>query len=99
MIEAPQIQGDQVTPYTPAGPPDPLIFEDFEGINTATLRSGVDDKQAAWLDGFIPLGPRRNLRTMYGVAAALFTVVAGRSIAFFDFGNIGSTPYMIAVGS
>ena len=99
MIEAGQPTAEQGNPYLPAGPPDPLIFEAFEGINTATLRPGVDDKQAYWLDGFMPLGPGRNLRTMYGLSAALFMATAGLSIAFFDFGNIGSTPYMIAVQS
>ncbi len=99
MIEAQQLQGDQPTPYTPAGPPDPLMFEDFEGINTATLRPGVDDKQAAWLDGFMPLGPKRNLRTMYGVSAAVYTAPGALTVAFFDFGNIGSTPYSILVQS
>ena len=99
MIEDVKPQADQPTTYTPAGPPDPLIFESFEGINTATLRPGVDDKEAYWLDGFMPLGPMRNLRTMYGVSAALYAAVAPISIAFFDFGNIGSTPYCIIVQS
>jgi hypothetical protein len=97
MIEAQQPQAEQPTPYTPAGPADPLIFEAFEGVNTATLRPGVDDKQAAWLDGFMPLGPGRNLRTMYGLSLPLYTAPRPASVAFFDFGNIGSTPYMIAV--
>jgi hypothetical protein len=97
MIESSQPQADQPTPYTPAGPPDPLIFEAFEGINTATLRPGVDDKQAAWLDGFMPLGPGRNLRTMWGVAPALFTPPDNDRVVFFDFFNIGTTPYMLVV--
>ena len=97
MIEAPQPQGEQPTQYTPAGPPEPLIFESFEGINTATLRPGVDDKQAAWLDGFMPLGPMRNLRTMYGIGPALFQPADNDTIVFFDFFNIGSTPYMLAI--
>jgi hypothetical protein len=97
MIEASQPSGEQGNPYLPAGPPDPLIFEEFEGINTATTRPGVDDKQAAWLDGFIPLA-RRNLRTMYGLSAPLWTVgIPGPSIAFFDFANISTTPIMVAV--
>ena len=99
MIEAQNPQPEQPTPYTPAGPADPLIFEAFEGINTATLRPGVDDKQAAWLDGFMPLGPARNLRTMYGLSLPLYVAPGTISVAFFDFGNIGSTPYMIAVQS
>lgn len=97
MIEAQQPQADQSSTYLPAGPPDPLIFEAFEGINTATLRPGVDDKQAAWLDGWMPLGPGRNLRTMYGLSTALYTAPAPLTVAFFDFGNIGSTPYKISV--
>ncbi len=97
MIEAAQPQSEQPTPYTPAGPADPLIFEAFEGINTATLRPGVDDKQAAWLDGFMPLGPGRNLRTMYGLAPPLFTPTGGDRVVFFDFFNIGATPYMLVV--
>lgn len=99
MIEAQQPQAEQSNPYTPAGPPDPLIFEAFEGVNTATLRPGVDDKQAAWLDGFMPLGPGRNLRTMPGLSAPLYTAPSASSVAFFDFGNIGSTPYMLVINS
>lgn len=105
MIEAQAPQPEQPTPYTPAGPADPLIFEMFEGINTATLRPGVDDKQAAWLDGWMPLGPNRNLRTMWGLSPAFYIAgqadggshVAGVSIAFFDFANIGTTQYCIIV--
>ena len=99
MIEAQQPQAEQPTAYTPAGPADPLIFEAFEGVNTATLRPGVDDKQAAWLDGFMPLGPARNLRTMYGLSASIFTSTNPRTVAFFDFGNIGATPLMVLVQS
>jgi hypothetical protein len=98
MIEAQQPAGEQPNPYLPAGPPDPLIFEEFEGINTATLRPGVDDKQAAWLDGFMPLA-RRNLRTMYGVSTALYTAPGALSVAFFDFCNIGATPFSIIIQS
>lgn len=97
MIEAQQPQSESPTTYTPAGPADPLIFEAFEGVNTATLRPGVDDKQAAWLDGFMPLGPGRNLRTMYGLSTALYTASGTLSVAFFDFGNIGSTPIMVTI--
>ena len=100
MIEAPNPQAEQPTPYTPAGPPDPLIFEMFEGINTATLRPGVDDKQMAWCDGFMPLGPGRNLRTMYGIQTpALFTPTDGSLVSLFAFFNIGATPYMLTVQS
>ena len=98
MIENQQPQGDQPSQYLPAGPPDPLIFEEFEGINTTTLRPGVDDKQAAWFDGFMPLA-RRNLRTMYGIGPTLFTHDGTSSVLFFDFFNIGTTPYCLVVTS
>lgn len=84
---------EQETQYLPAGP-DPQVFEEFEGIYTTTSRPGVDDKQMWWCDGFMPIG-RRFLRTMYGVGAALYTVT--KPIVFFDFANIGSTPYMVVV--
>lgn len=95
MLEAPAPPGTQETPYTPAGPPDPLVFENFEGINTATTRPGVDDKQMAWCDGFIPLGPRRNLRTLPGVGPLLWTAPA--TIVFYQFANIGTTPIKISI--
>jgi hypothetical protein len=98
MIEAQPPQGEQPSTYLPAGPPDPLIFEDFEGMDTSALRPGVDDKKAAWLDGFMPLA-KRNLRTMYGIAPALFTATGGDRVVFFDFFNIGATPYCLTVVS
>lgn len=85
---------EQQTPYLPAGPPEPQIFEEFEGVYTTTSRPGVDDKQMWWCDGFMPIG-RRFLRTMYGVGAGIYG--ASTPIAFFDFANIASTPYMVVV--
>lgn len=95
MLEVPAPQADGPSQYLPAGPPEPLIFEDFEGINTATTRPGVDDKQMAWCDGFIPLGPRRNLRTLPGIGPLLWAAPAG--IVFYQFANIGTTPYKISI--
>lgn len=85
---------EQESQYLPAGPPDPQVFEEFDGVYTTTSRPGVDDKQMWWCDGFMPIG-RRFLRTMYGVDTALYTTT--KTIAFFDFANIGSTPYMVVV--
>jgi hypothetical protein len=83
----------QDNPYLPKGPP-PNILEDFAGINTSTTRVGVDDKQMWWCDGFYPID-RRNLRTMYGVGAALYTATGGKTIAMYAFANIGALPYAI----
>lgn len=91
---APPAQSEQ-NPYLPKGPPDPLMFEDFEGMNTQTSRPGVDDKQAFWLDGWMPIA-RRKLRTLWGVGTPIeFSDTA--LVSFFAFANIGSTPYCIVV--
>lgn len=95
-MKAPKPASEQGGPIFPQGAMDPYVFEQFEGMNTATLRPGVDDKEAAWLDSFMPLGPGRNLRTMPGVGPALFGTV--NQIIFFAFANIGSTPYCIVFG-
>lgn len=88
-------QPEQGTPYTPPGPPEPLLFDQFMGINTSTTRAGVDDKQAYWLDGYMPIGPRF-LRTLYDVGTPIHTETT-KQVAFFNFGNIGATPYCIVV--
>lgn len=74
--------------------PAPLMFETFAGINTSTTRAGVPDEQAYWLNGWMPIAPR-NLRTLWGVGPALYTVTPGIEIVCFYFYNIGSTPYAV----
>ena len=64
---------EQPNPYVPRGPTEPLMFDQFQGINTSTTRAGVDDKMAYWLDGFMPIGPRF-LRTLYDVGTPPATV-------------------------
>lgn len=81
--------------YLPAGPPEPQVFEDFEGVFTTTSRPGVDDKQMWWCDGFMPIG-KRFLRTMYGVGPALYTATVS-GVSFFDFANIGASPYAVII--
>lgn len=85
----------EANPYIPKGPPEPLVFEAFEGINTQTTRPGVDDKQMSWCDGWMPIAPRK-LRTLYGVGDPMI-FSDNEVILFFAFANIGSTPYCIVV--
>ena len=92
----PPPRGEQPTSYLPAGPPEPQVFEDFDGIYTTTSRPGVDDKQMFWCDGFMPIG-KRFLRTMYGAGSTALYTATVSGVAFFDFANIGATPYMIVV--
>jgi hypothetical protein len=97
MVQAqpPAQQGGQ--PWLPPSPP-PYLMEEFQGLYTSTTRPGVKPEQCWWIDGYIPLG-RNDLRTMPGAGPAVFTAPAGKSIAFFDFGNIGATPYGIVIGA
>lgn len=97
-IDAPQPPQEQDSPYLPAGPPRPLVFEQFQGVNTQTTRPGVDDKQAFWLDSFMPIAPR-NLRTMYGHHnIPIFASPLGvNTIVWFSFANVGNLVAMYCI--
>jgi hypothetical protein len=91
-ISKPQPLAEQPSPYLPPGP-EPLIFEDFESINTSNTRTGIDDKQMWWCSGFYPYGTR-DLRTLPGIGPVLWTS-PGPGIVFYNFANIGSLPVAI----
>ena len=95
QFDVPAAASPEQTPYLPKGPPDPLLFEVFDGINTQTTRPGVDDKQAYWMDGWMPISPRK-LRTIPGVGIPIVFSDAA-PVSFFGFANIGSTPYSIVI--
>jgi len=94
-IKAQRPAAPQGNPYMPSTPGGPLIMEMFEGIDTTTTRAGVDDKEMWWCDSFMPLGPQRKLRTMYGKGSVVYTAPAGTTISFFDFYNIGATAFSV----
>lgn len=96
MIKPQPPQEVNPTPYTPAGPPEPQIFETFDGMNTTTSRPGVKDDQMWWCDGFMPIGPRF-LRTLYDVGAPITFAGGTSAVVFFEFINIGVTPYCLSV--
>jgi hypothetical protein len=73
-------------------------MEEFQGLYTSTTRPGVKDQQCWWIDGYIPLG-KNDLRTLPGTGPAVFTAPAGKTISFFNFANIGATPYSIVIGA
>jgi hypothetical protein len=77
----------------------PLAFEGFSGgLNTDASRPGIKDDQLFICDGFIPIGESQ-LRTIPGIGASIFAASTSTTVEFFDFGNIGPTPYMIVVES
>lgn len=87
MSDAP---GSQFLP----SPIQPLMFDAWGGLNTEPSRPSIEDAQASWLDGFMPIG-RGNVRTMPGVGRTIFTAPAGTSVVLFWFGNIAATPYCL----
>lgn len=68
---APNPPPQQENSWVPAGLL-PLVFDQFEGINTEPSRPGIEDQQMFICDGFFPLGPK-NLRTLPDIGPALFT--------------------------
>ena len=75
-------------PQTPGYPnnPQPLVFDTFEGMNTKASRPAIDDKQAYWIDGFMPLG-KSNLRTIPGLGPRKHTFAGAPLVAMF-FANL-----------
>jgi len=88
-----QAAQEQANPYLPAGP-QPLIHDQWMGLDTSGGRTGVPDEKCYWIDGFIRVGPRQ-LRTLWDVGSAIFTRTDSLTIVFFDFFNIGVTPYCV----
>ena len=96
-IKAEQAPSQGDSPWQPTQPP-PMLMEEFQGLYTSTTRPGVKDEACWWIDGYIPLG-RNYLRTLPGLGPAVFTGPTTGSISFFDFANIGATPYSIVIGT
>lgn len=96
-MESTPAKGQEQGPWVPPGPP-PIIFEGFSTLNTNSTRIGIKDDECWWLDGFMPIGPNY-ARTMPGVGPSIFSAPVGGTISFFDFTNIGATPYLIAFHS
>lgn len=94
-IKSPQAVEPQESPYLPPGV-TPLVFDQFNGINTSATRPGIKADKMFWSSGWMPLGPQF-LRTLYGVGTILWTAPASTSIVRFEFANIGATPYAIVI--
>ena len=86
---------EQPNPYLPPGP-QPLICEEWQGVNTATNRAGVDDKQCYWMDGVMPY-ERRRARVMPGIGPLLYTASGIFTIVMFKAANLGAIPLLIVI--
>jgi hypothetical protein len=62
-----------------------IVFSGFSGLNTQASRIGIEDTQAAWMDGWFPQGTD-NARIIFDHGAPIFT--APNFINSYQFGNI-----------
>lgn len=95
MVEATNPPGLQESQFLVPGT-TPIVFDTFSGINTDASRPGIKDEEMYWCDGFMPLG-KNNLRVLPGVGPRIFGVSDSRTVVWYNFGNIGATPYMIVL--
>jgi len=74
-----------------------LVFGQWTTTNTNGSRPAIKDPELYYTDGFMPVGDGR-LRTMPDVGPALVNAFPNQ-IVFYDFFNIGTTPYCVFVTS
>src|SRR5262249_15505575 len=96
-IPASQPPAAQETPYLPPGPP-PLEFNTFSTVNTPASRPAIRDEQVYSSNGFVFFGGS-TARTMPGILPTPVYSAASVQITWFDFVNIGSTPFMLVLQS
>ena len=94
-MDATKAQATPENPYLPQGT-NPIVFDTFVGINTDASRPGIKDEEMYWCDGFMPLG-KNNCRVLPGVGPRIFGISDSRTVVWYDFGNIGATPYMMVL--
>lgn len=81
-----------VAPQSATGLPanfDLLKFDGFSTLNTKPTRPGIADQEMFWCDNFMPLGAY-NLRCLPDKGTAIYTAPTNKTIAQFQFGNIGA---------
>jgi hypothetical protein len=87
-------QSSRESGYQPTQP-DPLVCEQFKGVDTNTTRPGVPQDKMYWCDGFFPLSPRQ-LRTLPGAGNALWASPFGaNTVVCFYFVNINRISYAV----
>lgn len=93
-LDAPAPPEPQGSPWQPAGSPDPLVCEDFQGLDTGSSRYGVSPEKCYWIDGWLRIG-RSRLRTLPGLGSAIYTAPAGKYIALYFFANLSGNPICV----
>src|ERR1700685_4306190 len=70
-----------------------IVFEQFEKMNTQSVRQALNEKELAWLENLQPIAPN-NLTTVPGPSPPLTNITA--TIFAEYFANINNTDYIIS---
>lgn len=71
-----------------------IIFENFEKMNTQSIRQSLSEKELAWLENLQPIAPN-NLTCVPAPASAALATIA-QTIFLEFYADIGGTDYIIA---
>lgn len=77
---------------------DYIVFQEFEGMNTQSMRQALPEKQQAWCENLQPIGTN-NIKAVPAPAAPIHTI-NGKTIVkqfYFNFGQ--GTDYVICITS
>jgi hypothetical protein len=72
----------------------PIVFTEFDTLNTLAARPSIEDGQCSWMDGFMPIG-KSTARTMPGIGAPIFGSPNDVPVVFFAFASVGDVPYCV----
>jgi hypothetical protein len=70
-----------------------IVFEQFEKMNTQSVRQALNEKELAWLENLQPIAPN-NLTTVPGPLTALTSISETINSQFFV--NLGTADYIIS---
>src|ERR1700678_662100 len=73
-----------------------IVFENFEKLNTQSIRQALSEKELAWLENLQPIAPN-NLTTVPGPSISISSI--SETITAQYFANLGTVDYIISFTS
>jgi hypothetical protein len=73
-----------------------IVFENFEKMNTQSVRQALSEKELAWLENLQPIAPN-NLTTVPGPAVSISSI--SETITAQYYANLGTSDYIISFTS
>src|SRR5271170_2796039 len=71
-----------------------IVFENFEKMNTQSIRQSLSEKELAWLENLQPIAPN-NLTVVPGPAAAALATI-GETISTMFYAALNGVDYFVA---